>query len=208
MDAAQRYEGWFETPFGRRADRVEKCILAGLLGDFCRPSTLLDVGCGTGHLAGFWAEQGLSAVGLDIDAARLKFARLRWPDVPVVLGDALDLPFRDGSFDIVALVTVLEFVSAPEKALREAARVARQGILLGALSSVSPVAWWRRARRARAYRGARFFSPWGLERLARRSLSDRAVAIRTKTGLYPLPWIDACARLPLGAFIGMSVRFA
>ncbi len=207
MDVAQRYEGWFETPFGRRADRVEKAVLADLLSDFRQAGALLDVGCGTGHLASFWAEQGLSAVGLDIDAARLKFARLRWPDMPAVLGDALALPFRDGSFDIVALVTVLEFVAAPETALREAARVARQGILVGALSSASPVAWWRRARRARAYRGARFFSPWGLERLARRSLSGRAAAIRTKTGLYPVPWLDVCTCLPLRAFIGMSLRF-
>lgn len=207
MDAARRYEGWFETPFGRRADRVEKAVLADLLSDFRQAGSLLDVGCGTGHFAGLWTEHGLWAAGLDVDAQRLKFARLRWPDMQAVLGDARDLPFRDGSFDIVALVTVLEFVAAPETALREAARVARQGILVGALNSVSPVAWWRRVRRARAYKGARFFSPWGLARLARRSLSDRAVVIRTKTGLYPLPWMDACARLPLGAFIGMSVRF-
>ena len=207
MDDPQRYERWYDTGFGRRADRIEKRILADLLSDFAGPGSLLDVGCGTGHFANRWASLGMRAAGVDSSPARLRFAREQWPEFPVVLGDATALPFRSASFDIVALIAVLEFLGSPEAALREAGRVARKGLLLGVLNRVSPVAFWRRTRRAEAYLGARFFSPWKLERLVRRSQGDRGHVIRSKTGLYPVRWMDNLSTLPFGAFIGMSVRF-
>ena len=207
MDDPQRYERWYDTGFGRRADRIEKRILADLLAEFAGPGPLLDVGCGTGHFANRWASLGMRAAGVDSSPARLRFARERRPGFPVVLGDATALPFRSASFDVVALVTVLEFLTSPEEALREAGRVARKGILLGVLNRVSPVAFWRRARRAKAYLGAHFFSPWELERLVRRSQGDRERVVRMKTGLYPLRLMDSLSICPFGAFIGMSVRF-
>lgn len=207
MYHAQAYEAWFATPFGRRADRVERRILGDLLAAFGGATSLLDVGSGTGHFASLWADPGLRAVGVDLDLDRLRYSRRARPDFPVALADATRLPFRDGSFDVVALVTVLEFLAHPLEALREAARVARRGVLLGVLSSASPVAWWRRLRRSRAYREARFYSPWGLERFVGGGLTGRPLAISARTGLYPAPWQAGATRLPFGAFIGMGVRF-
>jgi demethylmenaquinone methyltransferase/2-methoxy-6-polyprenyl-1,4-benzoquinol methylase len=58
----------------------------------------LDVACGTGfltrHLPGV-------VTGLDQSAAMLEIARERIPGGRVVQGDALPLPFQDGSFDRV-----------------------------------------------------------------------------------------------------------
>ena len=207
LERAKRYEGWYTTPFGRRADRVEKEMLQGLLADFGGRHSLLEVGCGTGHFTDWFASLGLSVVGLDRLSSMLTFARGRRPDIPFLLGDATRLPFGDGTFDVVALVTVLEFLDTPEAALREAGRVARNGLILGVLNRLSPIALWRRLRRAPAYRRARFFSPGQLERLLRTSLGYRPVAIRWRTGLYPTRWLDQCTALPFGAFIGLSVRF-
>jgi ubiquinone/menaquinone biosynthesis C-methylase UbiE len=207
LQQAKRYEAWFSTPFGGRADRVEKLILRGLLEDFAESHSLLDVGCGTGHFTEWFADRGLSAVGLDWSPSVLTFARDRRPDIPFLLGDATSLPFGDSSFDVVVLITVLEFVHSPEAVLQEAGRVARHGLLLGVLNSLSPVALWRRVRRAEAYRRARFFSPGQLERLLRISLGPRPIAIRRQTGLYPAHWLDHCTALPFGAFTGLSVRF-
>jgi ubiquinone/menaquinone biosynthesis C-methylase UbiE len=203
----QRYESWFETPFGRRTDRVERRILADLLSGFDGAESLLDVGCGTGHFVDLWQSSGMAVVGLDISREMLQFAHRRHPGVPAVQGDATVLPFRDDSFDVVSLVTVLEFLPSPEAALREAERVARKGILLGVLNSLSPVAWWRRVRRSRTYRNARFLSPGGLEDLVRASLGGREVAVEGKTGLYPLECLDGLTQLPFGAFTGLSIRF-
>jgi len=207
LQQAKRYEAWFSTPFGGRADRVEKLILRGLLEDFAESHSLLDVGCGTGHFTDWFADPGLSTVGLDRSLSMLTFARDRRADIPFLLGDATSLPFGEAAFDVVALITVLEFLDSPEAALREAGRVARNGLLLGVLNSLSPVALWRRARRAEAYRRARFFSPGQLERLIHDSLASRPVKIRRRTGLCPIHWLDQCTALPFGAFMGLSVRF-
>jgi len=207
LQQAKRYEAWFSTPFGGRADRVEKLILRGLLEDFTESNSLLDVGCGTGHFTDWFASLGPSALGLDRLPSMLTFARGQRPDLPLVLADATHLPFGDATFDVVALITVLEFLDTPEAALREAGRVARHGLLVGVLNSLSPVALWRRVRRAEAYRRARFFSPGQLERLLRISLGPRPIAIRRQTGLYPAHWLDHCTAHPFGAFMGLSVRF-
>jgi ubiquinone/menaquinone biosynthesis C-methylase UbiE len=207
LERAERYEAWFSTPFGGRADRVEKLILRGLLDDFTESHSLLDVGCGTGHFADWFASLGLSVVGLDRGPSMVTFARRQRPDLPLVLADATHLPFGEATFDIVALVTVLEFLDSPEAALREAGRVARHGLILGVLNRLSPIALWRRLRGAAPYRRARFFSPGQLERLIRASLGYRPIAIRWRTGLYPTPWLDHWTDLPFGAFIGLSVQF-
>ncbi len=207
LQKAKRYEAWFTTPFGQRVDRVEKEILQGLLADFGECDSLLEVGCGTGHFTDWFASLRLSVMGLDRLPSMLTFARGRQPDLPFVLADATRLPFGDAPFDIVALLTVLEFLDAPEPALREACRVARYGLILGVLNRLSPIALWRKLRRAAAYRRARFFSPGQLERLLRISLGYRSINIRWQTGLYPTHWLDQCTSLPFGAFAGLSVRF-
>lgn len=207
MNEAQRYEDWFHTPFGRRADKVDRRILSELLSCFERPDTLLDVGCGPCHFADLWVSHGLRITGLDIALDSLSYALAHRNGCQLILGDGMALPFRDDSFDVVALITSLEFMASPDQALSEAGRVARQGLLIGALNSISPIAWWRRARGARAYRSARFFSPWELERLVRSSQGNRELIVNWKTGLYPLGWLDNLTPLPLGAFTGMSVRF-
>ena len=62
------------------------------------PLRTLDVACGTGfltrHLRG-------EIVGLDQSASMLAIAQERVPRGEFVLGDALELPFEDGSFDRV-----------------------------------------------------------------------------------------------------------
>jgi len=205
-EAARRYEEWYETGFGRRADAVERRLLGRHLEDFEGARSLLEIGCGTGHFADLWAASELCSTGIDLAPDRLGFSRRTRPSFPVVRGEALRLPFRDRSFDVAALVTALEFMSPPAAAVEEAARVARRGLLIGALNRWSPVAWWRRLRVASSYGGAGFFSPRELKRLAVR-LEDRAPLVRWRTGLYPCSCFDGVTGLPFGAFVVMSVRF-
>lgn len=203
----EAYERWFDSPFGHRADRVERRMLRELLAAFQGARSLLDVGCGSGHFVDLWTSSGVVATGLDVDPAMLRHARRRHPGLRAVLGDAHRLPFREGAFDVATLITVLEFLEDPAAALREAARVARRGLVLGVLSSRSPVAWWRRARRSRTYGEARFYSPRALARLVRDALAEREPTLWAATGLHPLPGLDRLPGLPCGAFIGMGVHF-
>ena len=54
-----------------------------------------------------------------------------------MLGDGHELPFRDLSFDVITIITTLEFVTSPSRVLEEAVRVARRGVLIGALNRTS-----------------------------------------------------------------------
>jgi len=91
---------------------------------------VLDVACGTGDLAGMFDRTGAGrVVGLDfceemLELARLKFAgrRIEW-----VRGDAMELPFADGSFDVVSIAFGIRNVSQPRRALEEFVRVLRPG---------------------------------------------------------------------------------
>jgi SAM-dependent methyltransferase len=129
---AGRYEDWYATE-GRPADSLEKQLLGKLLRGFPRARSILEVGCGTGHFTRWFVELGLDAVGADTSEPMLHAAR--WlGGARYLRGDAGALPMADRSFDLTAMITTLEFVPDPARALAEAVRVARHGVLLGVLN--------------------------------------------------------------------------
>jgi 2-polyprenyl-6-hydroxyphenyl methylase/3-demethylubiquinone-9 3-methyltransferase len=90
-----------------------------------QPRDVLDLGCGAGFLSNFLGEQGHRVTGLDMTAANLDVASAhdRGGRVTYQVGDACQLPFEDGSFDVVCAMDLLEHVERPEQLIAEAARV-------------------------------------------------------------------------------------
>jgi SAM-dependent methyltransferase len=106
-------------------------LLAGeLAGE--DPPRILDIGCGEGALrAALPARLGARTVGLDASATMLS-AHPR----PVVQADATALPFVAGGFGAAVAVNVLDHLTDPTAAIREAHRVlAAGGCLLAATAS-------------------------------------------------------------------------
>jgi SAM-dependent methyltransferase len=101
-----------------------------------RARAILEVGCGTGAVAAPLGRENpsLRVVGLDIDPARLRFARAQDRTVRYATGDALRLPFGDGEFDLTFCHYLLLWIPSPETALREMARVTRRGGWVAALA--------------------------------------------------------------------------
>jgi ubiquinone/menaquinone biosynthesis C-methylase UbiE len=194
------YETWYETA-GRRADRLEKALLCWLLTRFSSPRTILEVGCGTGHFTRWFKEQGFQASGLDISALMLEKAR-HLDSLPYMRGDALALPFSWGSFDVVALITTLEFVPDPVQALTEAMRVAQYGLILGVLNHQSILGRQLGREGGPIWRAARFFKLAELVQEVRR-VAGEAVTITWRTTLWPV-W-PGMLPLPWGGVIGMAV---
>jgi len=89
----------------------------------------IDVGCGPGALTGVLvARLGAGAVrACDPSEPFLEACAARHPGVTVRLGRAESIPFESGSADHAMAQLVLHFVSEPEEAAREMARVVRPG---------------------------------------------------------------------------------
>jgi ubiquinone/menaquinone biosynthesis C-methylase UbiE len=67
-------------------------------------ASIADIGCGHGQwLLEFlqWGARAANLHGIDILAERLAYAHERLPGASLHLGDARDLPWPDGSFDLV-----------------------------------------------------------------------------------------------------------
>ena len=199
---AAGYETWYQTA-GLRADQLEKALLMWLLSRFPSAGTLLEVGCGSGHFTRWFGEKTLQATGLDISLPMLSEA-LHLDSMPYILGDALALPFPDNAFDLVTLVTTMEFVSEPILVLEEALRVARQGLILGILNRQSFLGRSLRRAGGPVWEAARFFTPAEMGQLVHRA-ARRSIEITWRTTLWPL-WRGTLP-LPWGGFIGMAVQW-
>lgn len=96
-----------------------------------RGERLLDLGCGPGESAFGMAEHvpGLRVTGLDVSEAMIRIARARkrrdavGDQVELVQGDAMRLPFPDGSFHAACGHSFLYLVPDAVTVLREARRV-------------------------------------------------------------------------------------
>ena len=130
---AREYDEWYEglgrfdgleRPHWDDDVRELERVVASL-----RPLRTLDVACGTGfltrHLRG-------EIVGLDQSASMLAIGQERVPRGEFVLGDALELPFEDGSFDRVFTGHFYGHLEpgVREAFLLEARRVARELVVV------------------------------------------------------------------------------
>lgn len=93
---------------------------------------VLDIACGTGNTTLMARARGASVTGLDLTPELLDIARKRaadegCEDIAWEVGDAENLPFADGSFDVVVSSCGLMFAPDHQKVADEVARVTRRG---------------------------------------------------------------------------------
>jgi len=130
---AQEYDDWW-LGAGLYADRdrpgweEELRVLEGIIADL-PPQRTLDAACGTGFLT---RQLRGGVVGLDASARMLEVARKQAPNARFVTGDALELPFDDGSFDRVFASYFYCHLdeSERERFVAEARRVAGELVLV------------------------------------------------------------------------------
>ena len=95
---------------------------------------VLDVGCGTGivarRVAARMGDEG-SVVGLDTNEGMLDVAEATAAESRLAIewrqGDASEIPFPDGAFDVVCCQQTLQFVPDPGTVVREIRRVLAPG---------------------------------------------------------------------------------
>ena len=110
--------------------------------------SVLEVGCGEGHLLDHVHSRGFAGhlAGLDLAHSVVVQARDAMPvQVGVLQASAYELPWRDEAWDVGIGCEVLEHLEHPETALAELRRVCKRGCLL----SVPREPIWRMANMAR-----------------------------------------------------------
>jgi ubiquinone/menaquinone biosynthesis C-methylase UbiE len=114
-------------------------LIGGAFVDWLSPPPNLrwvDIGCGNGAFTQLLVERcaPMAVEGVDPSEGQLAFARERLPS-PVAKfrqGDAMALPFADGSFDAAVMALVVFFIPDPARGVAEMARVVRSGGLAAA----------------------------------------------------------------------------
>ena len=125
----------YEQSMGRWSRR-----LAAPFIDFAAPgypTSIVDVGSGTGSLAFALADVAPAAriTGIDHSQAYVDFTRSQAPDdgrLTFEQGDAAALPYEDEAFDAALSLLVLNFVPDAERAAREMVRVTKRGGVIAA----------------------------------------------------------------------------
>lgn len=120
-DVAQAYERIHAHRLAEPArDLVE---LAGVEAG----ARVLDVGTGTGVAAEAAMAIGARVVGIDESVGMLRVGREVRPGIRTAAAQAIDLPFRDGSFDAVIANFVIAHFTKYQTALYDMLRVVRPG---------------------------------------------------------------------------------
>jgi ubiquinone/menaquinone biosynthesis C-methylase UbiE len=92
--------------------------------------SILDVGCGTGQHLELYRRYRCAMYGIDPSPAMLEIAKNRLGDCAKLhLGDASNMPYEDGSFDLVLAMLALHEMSAGTRSsvIREMKRVLKDG---------------------------------------------------------------------------------
>jgi SAM-dependent methyltransferase len=169
----------------KRRVRILSDYLAEIL---LENGSVLDMGCGDGQLAFLVQSKrpDLTITGIDV-LVRSTAA------IPVMEFDGKHIPFPDGSFDVVTLIDVLHHAVDPMILLREAARVARIGLVIkdhllqGVLASrtLRLMDWVANARHGVAL----YYNYWSPAQWFRAfdALGLRPKVWKDQLGLYPYP---------------------
>lgn len=208
---ASRYEAWYGSEKGLRVDRAETALLAWMLELLPGTETILEVGCGTGHFSRYLTSRSLRVVGMDRSPAMLASLHERSSQIERVQADAHNLPFRDRTVDAAVFVTSLEFLDEPRRALAEAVRVSRRGLMLIVLNRWSLGGMSRRIgpQASQTILGcAQDYSLSSLRTVVRGAAMPRLQGLYWRYGCFPRDLWSTPSRLPVGDVIALAAVLA
>ena len=115
----------YAQQFAKAADMVVPQLVSDVLAG--PQSRVLDLCCGHGNVTMGLVEAGAKVTGLDFSAAMLEMAKKAAPAAEFIEGDAMNLPFEEGSFAAVTIGFGIPHVPDPIRVFAEVRRVLRSG---------------------------------------------------------------------------------
>jgi len=125
---APRYDDWVSAAYMDQYD----AFMAEMDSLVDENDLVLDIATGTGNIALQIAPKVSAVVGIDISEEMISLAETKQEasglqNVTFLTEDAYKLPFADGTFDKVVCVNALQTMAEPQRAIKEAVRVLREG---------------------------------------------------------------------------------
>lgn len=156
---AAAYDSFYDTDLGEIYDRLEKDAILSLVDK--KGGDLLEFGSGTGHWSDFFAKIGFNVIGVEISDAMLEVARVKkFDNVQFIKGDVEKIDLGQ-KFDVVAILTALEFLNNPKIAVENAIKHLKPGgiIIIGVLNQDSELGRSRKQSEAiTPYSFAKFYT--------------------------------------------------
>lgn len=174
-------------------NRISRALVGGFLRSVTSlyrsagAKSVLEVGCGEGKLADHLVRSAprperFLATDLSLERQALDID----PVIEFSEASVYDLPFEDGSFDLVLCCEVMEHLERPREALAEVARVARNYVLIS--TPWEPV--WRTMNMVRGkYLRDLGNTPGHIQHFGRGDLLELArTRLEVASVRRPLPW--------------------
>jgi ubiquinone/menaquinone biosynthesis C-methylase UbiE len=107
--------------------------------------TLIDIGCGYGkYLCYFKLQKKIkNCVGLDLKKKAIhstkRLFRKRGIDIPLILGYAQNLPFKDDTFDVAFSTDMVEYLPNSPKGVDEIIKVSKDKVVVCIPNKLNPI---------------------------------------------------------------------
>ena len=88
---------------------------------------ILEIGCGIGTVVAELAGQGYDAMGTDISQVAIEYGRAKYGNIRLEVRPAEELPYADGTFDIVLSFDLFEHITRIDRHVGEVHRVLTPG---------------------------------------------------------------------------------
>ena len=190
-DDIERFDRWSHTYERSRLqgflfDRVHRAVLHVAAKEVAEPTTILDVGCGTGRLLRAaripWPHAQL--IGIDPAAGMVEVARQLAPDITFHAGSAESLPLPDASVEVVLSTLSFHHWGDQAAGIREVTRVLRPGGRFFLADAIAP-AWLSQLIHHARFRTApqvrTLFTEAGLQVLTQQPILSRSVLVTVGT---------------------------
>ena len=111
-----------QTRMGKYLTKLETDFICKNVDMSLKNLTVMDVGAEAGRFSLLAANENTTVVSIDLDLYALKRLRLKNRTIHIIQADAKHLPLKDGVFDLIFMVEVLDYISKLDEALLDCKR--------------------------------------------------------------------------------------
>ena len=160
--------------------------------------TLIDIGCGYGkYLRYFKLQKKIkNCVGLDLKKKAVhstkRLFREKGIDVPLIIGDAQNLPFKDDTFDIAFSTDMVEHLPSSPKGVQEIVRVSKDKVVICVPNKLNPIDMSRIAEVFGSHHPPEiehYLTRFQLNRMLQNSGIKKETVVMVEKSFLPLGWL-------------------